>query len=233
VADPVTVAYVHSHEVAYSWHSSMMAAFGHDLSASQRIVRGGTIAVRYGTGGIVQARNSAVGRFLQSDTPWLFWIDTDMGFAPDTIDRLAAGADPDERPIVGGLAFAQREVEADGYGGFRTEPTPTLYDWHTRTDGVAGFAPRFDYLPDELQPVSGTGSACLLIHRTVFEKVADLAGPCWYDPVRNPTDGRWLGEDLSFCVRAIEAGLSIWVDTSVRTTHLKNVWLGGDDVQPA
>lgn len=225
-ADPVTLAYVHPHEVAYSWHMSMMEAFGHDLSHRQRLVRGGTIAVKYGTGGIIQARNSAVEKFLTSDVPWLFWIDTDMGFAPDTVDRLVDQADPDERPIVGALAFSQREVEQDGYGGYQVQAMPTLYDWHTNPDGLAGFAARHHYQRDTLQPVSGTGSACIVIHRSVFEKIADKNGPCWYDPLRNPTDGRWLGEDLSFCVRAIEAGLTIWVDTAVKTTHFKHVWVG-------
>jgi len=225
VAEPVTVAYVHPHEVAYSWHTSMMALLGHDLAHQQRIVRGGTIAVKYGTGGIIQARNSAVEKFLASDVPWLFWVDTDMGFEPDTVDRLVDAADPDDRPIVGALAFAQREVEQDGYGGYRTVKSPTLYDWYQRPDGIAGFAARNNYQPDMLQQVSATGSACIVVHRSVFEQVAEAAGP-WYDPVRNPTDGRWLGEDMSFCVRAIEAGRTVWVDTSVKTTHLKNVWVG-------
>lgn len=225
-ADTVKVAYVHSHEVAYSWHTSMMQLFVHDLSNRQRLVKGGTIAVKYGTGGIIQARNSAVDRFLQSDDPWLFWIDTDMGFQPDIVDRLVEQADPDERPVVGALAFAQREVSPDGYGGFNVEPTPTLYDWFVRPDDVAGFAARHNYQKNTLQPVSATGSACVLIHRGVFEAIEAKNGPCWYDPIRNPTDGRWLGEDMSFCVRTIEAGLSIWVDTSVKTTHLKHVWVG-------
>ena len=60
-----------------------------------RVIRGGYMGVRYGTGGIVEARNTVARRFLSRDrADWLFWIDTDMGFAPDTIDRLIANADP-------------------------------------------------------------------------------------------------------------------------------------------
>jgi hypothetical protein len=225
VAEPVTLAYVHGHEVAYAWHKSYMDLIAYDLQHNHRVVTGGTLAVKYPTGGIVQARNQVVERFLETDTPWLFWIDTDMGFAADTVDRLVDSADPAERPIVGGLCFAQRELEPDGLGGWTVEPVPTLYDWFERPDGIAGFAARYRYEKDTVQRVSATGSACVLIHRSVFETVAAQYGPCWYDQIRNPSDGRWLGEDMSFCIRAGERDLSVWVDTSVKTNHFKNCWV--------
>ena len=48
VGAAVTVAYVHSTEVAYSWHQSMMDAFAYDLGGHARMARGGRLAVRYG-----------------------------------------------------------------------------------------------------------------------------------------------------------------------------------------
>ena len=172
VVEPaVTVAYVHDIEVAYSWHASFMELFNHDLRHKQRVIRGGYMGTRYGTGGIVEARNKVARRFLASDrADWLFWIDTDMGFAPDTIDRLLASAHPTERPVVGGLCFANREVETDGMGGYRTMAVPTIY-YYSETDGKSGFNPVADFPDDSLIRVSGTGSACLLIHRSALEAV--------------------------------------------------------------
>lgn len=224
-SEPVTLAYVHGHQVAYSWHKSYMDLIAHDLQHHQRVVRGGSMAVKHGTGGIVDARNQVAERFLDGDHNWLFWIDTDMGFAPDTVDRLYQSADPLERPVVGGLCFAQREVDPDGLNGWTTRPMPTMYDWVQRPDGLAGFAPRHNYQIDTLEQVAATGSACLLIHRDVLAKIHANAGPTWYDPIRNPTDGRHLGEDLSFCVRIADAGFNVWVDTSVKTSHFKNQWV--------
>jgi hypothetical protein len=219
-ADPVSVAYVHDVEVAYSWHQSLMLMLMHDAANEQRLVRGGYVAVRYGTGGIAEARNKVVEQFLESSHPWLWWVDTDMGFAPDTIDRLIAVADKKDRPVIGGLCFAQREVRLDGMGGFVTIPTPTIFDWKTDVVGKSGFVSRMEYQRNALVQAAGTGSACILIHRSVFEKMD--AGD-WYKPMAN--GDTVLSEDLSFCVRLAQLDIPLWIDTSVRTSHLKPIWL--------
>lgn len=228
-AEAVTVAYVHSNEVAYSWHHSMMEMVGWDIAGHGRIMAGGYIAMRCGSDGLTQARNQAVRHFL-ADKPadWLFWIDTDMGFEPDTIDRLMEAADPVERPMVGGLCFSMRETEPDAVGGWRTAPTPTVFDW-AKVGEQVGFSVRWDYTPNTLTRCAGTGSACLLIHRSVFEAVAEKFGPIWYDRVPNTSTGQLISEDLSFCMRAQAAGVPLFVHTGVRTTHMKTAWIGEED----
>lgn len=225
----VCLAYVHGVEVAYSWHASVLALIGHDMAHRQRVVSSGWIAVRYGTGGIVDGRNKAVRMFLETDAEWLFWVDTDMGFAADTVDRLLESADPVERPMVGALCFAQSEESLDGMGGFRCRPRPTLFAWGERDNGEQGFAPMYDYPRGELVEVAGTGSACVLIHRAVFEKIAAESGESWYSRLSNPTTGQLIAEDLSFCARALQLGYRIHVDTRVKTTHLKHLWLSEED----
>jgi len=226
-ADPVTVAYVHDIEVAYSWHASFVDMIGHDMANHGRVIRGGYMGVRYGTGGIVEARNTAARRFLSRDrSDWLFWIDTDMGFTPDTIDRLIANADPVERPVVGGLCFANREVASDGMGGFRTTAIPTIYMYGEK-DGKQGFNALAEIPDDKLVRCSATGSACLLVHRSAFEAVAEKFGQHWYDPIPNPSlgPGSTISEDLAFCVRLGACDIPVHVHTGVKTTHLKPIWL--------
>ena len=223
------LAYVHSNEVAHSWHLSVVSMLGHDLANQQRLLRGGYLGMRYGSGGIVDARNATAEQFLQGDGEWLFWTDTDMGFAQDTLDRLVAAADPAERPIVGALCFSQQEYALDGMGGHRTRPCPTLFRWVEVGDGRQGFTAWLDYPREELVEVAATGSACIVIHRDVLGKVAEQYGPNWYGRMTNPTTGQVLSEDLSFCARAVACGYPIFVDTRVKTTHLKQVWLGEDD----
>lgn len=226
--DAVTIAYVHANEVAHSWHRSLIDLVGWDLTHEQRVVRGGWLAIRCGTDGLPASRNEAASLFLAGkDAEWLWWIDTDMGFAPDTVDQLLAAADPVERPIVGGLCFAQREMDPDGMGGYRTGPGPTIYDWAEVGD-QSGFAMRRQYEPDALVRCQATGSACILIHRSVLERVHDQFGT-WYDRAPNPTTGKQFGEDISFCMRAGSLGIPIHVHTGVKTTHLKPIWLAEAD----
>jgi hypothetical protein len=225
----VCVAYVHSNEVAHSWHRSLLDLVGWDLSREGHVLRGGWLAVRYGTDGLPGARNEAVKQFLgDRDAEWLFWVDTDMGFTPDTVDRLLEVADPVDRPIVGALCFAQRERTPDGMGGYRCTPAPTLYDW-VRTGDVEGFLGRSQYPINTVERVAGTGSACVLIHRSVFERIQEASGPVWYDRVFNPSAKQLVGEDLSFCMRAGAVDVPVHVHTGVRTTHLKQFWLTEQD----
>ena len=230
----VTLAYVHSNEVAHSWHQSVMAMVAHDMAHDARLLRGGWISIRCGTDGLPASRNEAVRQFLSTDeAEWLFWVDTDMGFAPDTVDRLVASADPVERPIMGALCFAQREMHPDGTGGYRCRAAPTIYDWRTVGD-KSGFVARQVYQPNAVMKCSGTGSAAIVIHRSVFESIQEEYGPTWYDRAPDgPADEngvrRMMGEDLSFCMRAGVRGFPVHVDTSVKTSHLKPVWLAEDD----
>jgi hypothetical protein len=231
-AGAVTVAYVHPNEVTTSWHQSLLSLIGWDLGHECRVARGGWLAMRcYGADGIPAARNKAVRQFLATDVEWLFWIDTDMGFEPDTIDRLLEVADPTDYPIVAGLCFAQKQTMPDTMGGWRTALAPTIYDWTTIEEtGETGFLSRREYPINTLLRCAGTGSACILIHRSVLEKVAASDNGNWYDRIPNPTaNNRLLGEDLSFCLRAGSLDIPIHVHTGVRTTHFKPEWLGEED----
>jgi GT2 family glycosyltransferase len=228
-ADAVVVAYVHSNNITYSWHHSMVELIGWDMARHGRVIRGGYLAMRYGTDGISLARNKAALDFLaEKNADWLFWVDTDMGFGPDIVDRLMEAADPVDRPIVGALAFSQREEVDDGMGGWRCRATPTIFDW-VNTGDQMGFGIRFDYPPNTLTQVGGTGSACILIHRSVFERIEEKYGRAWYDRVPNTSTGQILSEDLAFCLRAGTLGIPIYVHTGVKTSHLKQLWLAEDD----
>lgn len=225
MGDAVTVAYVHPDEVAHSWHMSLMEMVGWDFAHHGRIMRGGWLAMSYGAGGVVTARNEAIKQFLSDrEADWLFWVDTDMGFPPDAVDCLLEVADPVHRPVVGALCFAQKETTSDGMGGYRCEPRPTIFDW-VQTDGGGTFQGRRTYPVNTVMQCAGTGSAAILIHRTVLERIAAEFGPVWYDRIPNPALGGLIGEDLSFCARAQALGIPLFVHTGVKTTHLKHLWL--------
>jgi hypothetical protein len=204
---------------------SLIEMLGWDVAHSGRIVRGGWLAMSYGTGGIVAGRNLAVKQFLaERDADWLWWVDTDMGFPPDAVDCLMEVADPVERPVVGGLCFAQRETASDGMGGYRCEPRVTIFDW-VQDEKQVSFRGRTRYPINAVMQCAGTGSACILIHRSVFERIAEKFGPVWYERAPNPSTGELFGEDLSFCIRMQALGIPLFVHTGVKTTHQKHLWL--------
>lgn len=230
-AAKVALAYVHGQEVAHSWHQSLMATIAHDVAHNQRLIGGGWLATKYGTGGIVAARNDTARQFTHGmpHCDWLMWTDTDMGFEADAIDRLLEVADSESAPIVGGLCWMMREVGPDGLGGMLVQPAPTVFDWMTNTaeDGteVSGYTVVRDYPRDQLFQCAGTGSAFVLIHKSVFQRIEARFGQSWYSPVRNETSGAWISEDLSFCMRANALEIPVHVHSGVKTTHLKHLWL--------
>jgi len=224
--DKVCIAYVHGLEVAHSWHQSLMALIAYDVANSQRVIGGGWLATKYGTGGIVQARNDTTRQFVHEmpDVDWLMWVDTDMGFEANAVDRLMDAADADSAPIMGGLCFMNREVGVDGVGGYLVQPAPTIFDWYD--DGERrGFTVRREYERDSVLTCAGTGSAFVLIHKSVFQRIEAEYGQAWYSPVRNPTTDSWISEDLSMCARANALEIPVHVHTGVKTSHLKHMWL--------
>lgn len=225
----VCLAYVHDLEVAYSFHDSLVNLLMFDAANRGRVMEGGYVAVRCArSSDLVEARNQAVESFLARPAEWLFFIDTDMGFNPDTIERLVEAADPVDRPIVGGLCFAQKETRQDGMSGYRTAPRVTILDAIPVDGGGLQFMGRTQYPVNAVVPCAATGAACILIHRSVLERIRDEHGPTWFNRVAG-ADGKLLGEDVSFCVRAGALDIPVAVHTGVRTTHLKNAWLGEED----
>lgn len=221
----VQIAYCHPSRVSHSWHTAMMNMMAYDKTVGLNIFTAMPYGVSCnGPNSLVEGRNLAVEHFLnKTGAEWLMFIDTDMGFQPDAVERLLLAADPVERPVVGGLCFALKHIKPDGRGGFNVLPVPTLFERAKNEQGI-GFANRFIYPPDTLVKVAGTGTAFLLIHRSVLEKI----GRGWFD-LRQYADGTVVSEDLSFCWRLGELGIPVHIDTRVKITHHKEFWLGEGD----
>lgn len=219
----VSVGYLHPGRVSHCFHDSILSLLFHDATHHRRVTShvNGKISLQVGSGGIVSGRNSVTASFLDNgDAEWLFWIDSDMGFDEDTIDRLIEAADPVERPVVGGLAFALKADGNKAMGGIRYRAVPTLYSFVELAD-EAGFTPRFNYPRDQVVEVSATGGAIVLIHRTVLERMRAEFGDVWYEPACHPS-GAQFSEDLSFCVRVAALDIPLHVHTGVKTTHDKD-----------
>lgn len=163
---------------------------------------------------IAAARNHQVETFLTTDFEWLLMIDTDMTFKHDAIWQFLQVADREKAPIVGGLTF----------GKGRDGIFPTIYRWNgERMIRYEGWE------SDTMMPADGTGAACLMVHRSVFEKMREhFKEPwVWFEESTMPgIDGgdegrRQIGEDLTFCIRARALEFPIFVHTGIQFGHVK------------
>ena len=218
--------YLHPNEISASFHKSLLGMVGYDLSHGHRLHSWSS--VKCATGGLPEGRNKLMQSLLDSDAEWVLMVDADMGFEPVVLEQLLSVADPETRPIVGGLCFAQREAFDDGSHGFRCVPRPTIFDYIQHDDGHWRFTGRSHYPVNSLVQCAATGAAMLLIHRKVAELVLENYGPTWFTRITG-TDQSVMGEDISFFVRTQALEIPLHIHTGIRTTHLKQLWLGEPD----
>lgn len=220
----VSVGFLHPGEYAACFAESLQDILMADVAGAQRIVSHpyGKMGKECGSGQIVAGRNK-LAQVMCDESPaeWLFMVDSDMGFAPDTVERLIAAADPDERPVVGALCFACKTDGKGSFYGIRYKAVPTLYEWFDDPEeGRVGFVAMMDYPRDALVTVAATGGACVLIHRTVLERMRAKYGDVWFDQITHPT-GTTFSEDMSFCLRLAALDIPLHVHTGIKTTHDK------------
>jgi GT2 family glycosyltransferase len=155
---------------------------------------------------IDQARNELTGAVIYdlacADVTHLLWIDDDMVFAPDSLQRLLAH----DLDIVGGLCHGRR---APHYA-------PILLK--KQGGSLMGYAYQHDYIRG-LVEVDATGGAFLLVKREVFVSIENK----FTTPGEGPWSHRGSGEDTAFCERAKECGYKIFVDTSLEIGHIAEV----------
>lgn len=218
----VIPAFLHGEQVSAIWHFSMMELYMRDMLGGGQLL-GPPLSGHVGTQKLPEGRNQCCRHFLD-ETPgeWLWFIDTDMGFGPDIVQKLVDAADPVERPIVGGLCFGymlrdENDKTTNEFYGRELEILPTMYLFQ---DGQLG---RFtDYPDDELVQVSATGAACLLIHRDVLAKMRAEIGDRWFHQLPHPDrEYAMTGEDIAFCAKAAKAEVPIYVHTGAKTSHEK------------
>jgi len=137
------------------------------------------------------------------------WVDTDMTFEYDSIERLLKTAREHKADMIAGLGFIYKRTAG--------EIVPNGYLWY---DEHHAFSEINDYEKGKVYDIDGTGSGFALIHRRVFEAFDD---EYWHETWReHPYTGNPMGHDLAFCWRAKQDyGMKIVWDTNVKTGHIK------------
>lgn len=146
---------------------------------------------------IYDGREYIAKEFLKSDSEYLMFIDSDMTFHPQSIEFLVRH----KKEFITAKAFK------------RVKPyQPCFYTKVEYENGVPHLETPIKY-GEGLLRIEGAGLACALIHRSAFEKIQEP----YFFPYPN------VGEDLTFCLKLKEAGVEMFVDTTLQFGHLGQV----------
>lgn len=149
--------------------------------------------------------------FLKSNAEYIFLVDTDMVWEPSDIIKLKQFAKEHDVKAVSGWALAMRNGM-----------WPNAYRW----DGTS-FVPWGEIDPFGVPlKVDGVGGSNFLVHRDVYEEVADATRGTtqflWQDDEYVPEIEYNMGEDLVFCKRIREyTDYDIWYHPDAIFTHVK------------
>lgn len=145
------------------------------------------------------ARNTLAKRALDEECDRILWIDSDMTFEPDLMERLSEDLN-EGYDVVSGLYFKRTfPAEPVIYSQIDTEKPEAVTYW--------------DYPLDTLFPIAGCGFGGVLMKTEVLR---DLDEPPFLPFLH-------LSEDLSFCVRMAEKGRKIACDSRIKLGHMGTI----------
>lgn len=148
---------------------------------------------------IYNSRNYLATAAVKMEADYILWLDSDMVFPSDTLERL--WKDRDKGDIVTGIYYR------------RVEPyKPVLYSRLDIDDNGCQWENCED-IKDEIFEVEGCGFGCVLTPTNVFVDVVNRFGNMFA-----PING--VGEDLSFCWRAKQCGYNIVADPGIPLGHV-------------
>lgn len=150
---------------------------------------------------IYAARDSIAMHAIQHEFDYVFWLDSDMQFRPETLKEMYKTLLEKDLDILTGLYFR------------RIPPySPVLFDKLILNGEEADWT-EFKTIPDGLFEVGGCGFGCVLMKTDVFFDVQSRFNQMFAPIGKN-------GEDVAFCWRARECGYKIYCEPSVLCGHV-------------
>ena len=159
------------------------------------------VSISFVVGSLVySARNNLAKTAVDLGADWVFWLDSDMVFPPDTLQRMLKTCKEKDIDFLTGVYFR------------RVAPfTPVLFK-EMSDDGHE--AEEFKEIPkDELFEVRACGFGCVLMKTNVIVDVFST-----HMNMFTPSEGS--GEDISFCIRARQCGYKVIADPTIPLGHV-------------
>ena len=156
---------------------------------------------------IYDARNIVARNAIQAGFDRVFWMDSDMTFPPDALEKLSKNMD-NEIDFVTGVYYTRRPPNI----------RPVIYKelhWEVKEDGKldTGAENYFDYPKGFLFEIAAAGFGCCLTSVDLLKRVADKFGSPF-----TPLEA--MGEDMSFCFRAMQIGAKLYCHSGIQCGHI-------------
>lgn len=174
------------------------AQFAQCLSMLEKV---DACAVSFNVGSLIYtSRNDLAIRAIKMGADYVFWLDSDMVFSPDILQKMFEIKDKGD--IISGLYYR------------RVPPfSPVLFKTLEIDEKGICTWDDFEEVPDGVFEVAGCGFGCVLMPTDLFIDIQSRFGRM-FDPIGG------VGEDLSFCWRARQLGFKIICDSSLQLGHV-------------
>ena len=161
------------------------------MATANLVANGIKVNCAFNIGSVITiARRNLTDIFLKSDFDFAWWIDSDMKFPIDTpLKLLQRGV-----PLVG-ANYRRRRFPNPGFTGMMGQPG-SFEELVTNDNSPA------------MQEVDVLPHGCVMVHRSVYEKIPQPHYLQEFVPELNLE----IGEDIYFCRKAKENGIPVWCD---------------------
>lgn len=147
------------------------------------------------------ARDDLSHEAVQEGFTHVLWLDADIVFGPDLLDRLLESG----KPFVSGVCRGRRK--SFGYCVYKNlEPLE-----------------RHERIREEVFNIDGCGFACVLIETRILEDVFAANKDSCFTPTAE------FGEDLQFCMRARKLGHRIYCQPKAQVGHVARIVVRPED----
>ena len=179
---------------------SVPAVFAQSLAMLKKV---GNCAVAFQVGSLVyESRNDLAKYAVQSEADYVLWLDSDMMFEPELLEKMIATLREKDLDILSGIYYRRRHPFS-----------PVLMKkLSIGENNFCEYENYNTYPEDEIFEVEGIGFGCVLMKSDVLMDIK-AAYDDWFSPI-----GR-VGEDLSFCWRARQTDHKIFADPSIQLGH--------------
>ncbi len=197
----IVIGYCHYGIVHERFMQSLIDLLAYETSRGINLIRTSSAQGAY----IAECRNIIVEEFLKTDAEWLLFLDIDMTFTPDLLCVLQSVADEGHN-IVAGFYLTQAKGKL-------------CASWlEYGAEGVLRTVGKIE--KDKVVKLASAGMGGTLISRRVFESI-ETPGDNYRWFGHDLINGVRHGEDVTFCLRAKQAGYTPYGVTAAQLGHLK------------
>ena len=162
------------------------------------------------------ARNECVRKCRANGFEWLFFIDDDVFVPHNALDMLLRA----DKDIISGIYWTKTE-----------NPAPVIFK-------DMGKGPLYNFEPDKVIPIGGSGAGCLLINMKVFDKFDEAGIPYFVENwvYTDPSGHKMkcpIGEDHYFFFKSKELGYQAYAHSGCLCDHYdtkKDKYYPGEEI---